>query len=642
MTALWPFPDGSVVVGRSKRGREQFVPAEMRSMHMQLIGATGTGKSKALELMVRQDVLGLDDVPRGLFLFDPHGTVIESVLRWHTTHGLHRYRAIRLLDPAMPFSFNPLRSRPGIDPAVIAAAFKNAVAKVAGGMEANAMPQYSETLSAVGFAAVELGLTVLDAIELLAIHDHSGLRGYAIERLSHPVVRQFFVDLEAVPPARRDEKVGSAKRRLSQFVLPAAVRRIFSQRDNSIDLRQLMDDGEIVFVNLAHGDGKISEDEATLLGTLLINDLFLSCLGRPEGSTPCYLYLDECHRFLTTDVANILDQSRKFGLHAVLAHQHLGQLREAGEYVYRSVTTNTRTKLVFGGLDVADADEMARTLFRGQFDLQRPKERYTKPAVVGQQLEWLFSQSVSAGVSKTTGRSRSRGGSVAYGHSVTESESDTEGESVTVGESETVSDSDTHAEGTSTSRSGTRDRRGEAVSESDQEGTSGSSAHSSGTSHTTSSTHTVSHAHTTSYAVTESVTHGKNWQEGKSSSTGRSYGLSSGRSQAYRSIYKDLPTVSYSLEELVHLAAVEIATLPQGHAVLKIGARPAVPVEVLHVASGWARAEHVENTRRMLLASTSFITSPAEADAQYLEWRKELAARVQPQAPSSDGDDGWG
>lgn len=639
---FWPFPKGSVVVGRSKRGREQFVPAEMRSMHAQLIGATGTGKSKALELMVRQDLLALDDVRRGMFVVDPHGAVIESVLKWHASHGLQRYRTIRLLDPAVPFAFNPLRARPGIDPAVIAAAFKNAVAKVSGGMEANAMPQYSETLMAVGYAAVELGLTLVDAIELLAINDHSGLRGYAIEQVTSPTVRQFFMDLEALPPARRDEKVGSAKRRLSQFVLPAAVRRIFSQKDDSLDVRQLMDDGEIVFVNLAHAEGKISEDEATLLGTLLINDLFLSCLGRPEGAIPCYLYLDECHRYLTTDVANILNESRKFGLHAVLAHQHLGQLRTAGEHVYRSVMTNTRTKLVFGGLDPEDAEEMTRTIFRGQFDLQKPKERYTKPFVVGQELEWLLSQSASVGVSNSVGHNSSVGGSVARSRSVTESESETDSESTTIGESETESESVTTSEGSSSSRSSTRDSKGEDISNTSQDGTSGGTARTTGTSQTTSTAHTTGHARTTGIAHTRGATHGRNWQEGRSTSTGMNVGFSLGRSQAYRSIYKDLPTVSYSLEELVHLAAVEIANLPQGHAILKIGTRPAMPIKVLYVAPGWARAEHVEYTKRLFASVTPFIVSTEEAEQRYLFSRRELEARVRPpERPDGDGDT-WG
>ena len=99
---------------------------------------------------------------------------------------------------------------------------------------------------------------------------------------------------------------------------------------------------------------------------------------------PCYLYVDECQRYLIQDVANILDQSRKFGLHAILAHQHLGHLREAGEHIYRSVMTNARTKVIFGGLDDEDATVMACNVFRGQFDLQKSKPRYDKPTVVGQ------------------------------------------------------------------------------------------------------------------------------------------------------------------------------------------------------------------------------------------------------------------
>ena len=48
-------------------GREKvFIPEKERATHMQIIGSTGTGKSKMLEYMIRQDILNR----QGLCLID--------------------------------------------------------------------------------------------------------------------------------------------------------------------------------------------------------------------------------------------------------------------------------------------------------------------------------------------------------------------------------------------------------------------------------------------------------------------------------------------------------------------------------------------------------------------------------------------
>src|SRR3989344_2521399 len=47
-----------------------------RRRHVYIIGKSGVGKSKMLELLIRQDIA----FGRGLCLIDPHGDVIEAVL----------------------------------------------------------------------------------------------------------------------------------------------------------------------------------------------------------------------------------------------------------------------------------------------------------------------------------------------------------------------------------------------------------------------------------------------------------------------------------------------------------------------------------------------------------------------------------
>ena len=68
-----------------------------------------------------------------------------------------------------------------------------------------------------------------------------------------------------------------------------------------------------------------------------------------------------------------MDGGRKFGLHLILAHQHLGQLREKDPEVYYSTLTNARTKIVFGGLNDEDVDLIAKELFTGELDPEQVK-----------------------------------------------------------------------------------------------------------------------------------------------------------------------------------------------------------------------------------------------------------------------------
>jgi hypothetical protein len=116
---------------------------------------------------------------------------------------------------------------------------------------------------------------------------------------------------------------------------------------------------------------------------LIVNDLFLKARGRSAGSRPFYLYIDECARYVNEDIARILDEARKFGLHLILAHQHLAQLRRAGEDVYSAVMTNAQTKVVFGGLSPEDAGIMARQIFMGEYDLEAVKHTFDSYRVVG-------------------------------------------------------------------------------------------------------------------------------------------------------------------------------------------------------------------------------------------------------------------
>lgn len=70
------------------------------------------------------------------------------------------------------------------------------------------------------------------------------------------------------------------------------------------------------------------------------------------------LYVDEFHAFTTDSFANMLSETRKYGLGAVLSQQHVTQSDKA---VFEAVLGNVGTLICFR-IGVADAPVIARQL----------------------------------------------------------------------------------------------------------------------------------------------------------------------------------------------------------------------------------------------------------------------------------------
>lgn len=75
-----------------------------RRRHLYVIGKSGVGKSKALELLMRQDI----SYGHGLCLIDPHGDTLESVLNFVPEERIEDVVWIDPSDLSFPVSFNPL------------------------------------------------------------------------------------------------------------------------------------------------------------------------------------------------------------------------------------------------------------------------------------------------------------------------------------------------------------------------------------------------------------------------------------------------------------------------------------------------------------------------------------------------------
>jgi type IV secretion system coupling TraD/TrwB family protein len=564
-----------VEIGTTRRGKRIALTDKERSRHVHVLGSIGTGKSKLLEHMIRQDI----GQGRGLCLIDPHGTLVDSIEQWCAMSGtgsLRRIHIIRPGDDAFVPGFNPLRTVPGESTSVRVDAMVAACAQAWGVRDMSETPRLEKILRALFFALSVRGLTLAEGPALLRAVDPEGLRRNLTNDLPDPIFQITWNELNGM--SRRDfaEHVESTHTRLSKFLTAPAMRLMVGQREHAIDFRAAMDNGDVVLVNLGSRTA-FSPENARILGTLMVNDLFLTALGRDEKVAqrrPFTLYVDEAYDFLSGDVERILDQTRKFGLHAVLAHQRIGQLKERGEGVYNAVMGGTQTKIVLGGLSDDDAEIMAREIMRGDLDLTKPKPGITMPVVVDEVPFWLESESTSEGYSSS--RSSSESYSTSSG----------------AGASTGTADSYSTPEGRDP------EQRGQVLSR----GESTSSAATSGT--------------------------------GSSSGSSESHSRTSGWSQTLRSVREERPTHFYSLEESLHLAMLKIRNLPDRTAIVKRRGMRTVQVTTVDLKPTLDAPKIVERFRKAVAAKSPYLASAASVQAELAARRKQMFGE-EPQA----GDD---
>jgi len=528
----------SILLGHTEQRQPVYIDPQTRRTHLHIIGSTGEGKSKLMEHLIRQDILNND----GLCLIDPHGYLYNDLVRWCETKHFLGKKKIVLFDPSednWTFGFNPLKVRSS-ELSFHVDCMVKACAKVWGGENMDATPLLKRCLRIVFHALAEKRLSLAEAMHLVDPKARA-VRRFLTRDIEDPVIRSqwsFFNDLSAKVFS---EEFSSTVNRMMEFLSSPIIRAVIGQTEKTIDFRRVMDEGQILLVNLAPTD-RLSDDNARLLGSLIVNDLFMNCRGRPQGSRPFYLYLDECALFINEDIRRILDEGRKFGLHCILAHQTLGQLKKAGEDIYDSVMTDAKTKVIFGGLSAENAEILARQIFLGELDFQEPKEILNKPTVVGYITTWLRNH--SQGVSHSTGESRGRGRG-----------------------------------GGSSSSEGTSETR---PIQQQLFGDDGSI--------------TTSTSHGSSSSFSES--------EGSFSSDTESE--SRGESEALMPQLEEKPTSVYSLEEQVYKAMAVMVNQPTQHAIIKLPKQPTQTVKTPTIEEGYARDERVQKFKDQSYRLTDF------------------------------------
>ena len=322
-----------------------------RRYHLYLVGKTGMGKSNVLEHLIFADL----HAGAGLAVLDPHGDLVRRVL---TSVPDARRANLVYLDPSDPdaaIPFNILKdtvAHPYLIVSGIIGAFKKVWGDSWGPRMEHILRHTLMTLLTVPDA------TLMDVPRLLT---DKAFRERALWYVEDPQVKAFFKDeFEKYSPTFRQEAIAPILNKVGHFLANPFLRAIVGHTDNQLRMRELMDEGKVLLVNLSKGT--LGEDSSALLGALVLSRIELAALSRADVQTdqrkPFYLFVDEFSNFATPSFIGMLSEARKFGLSLTICSQLIGQLDED---IRAAVFGNVGTLIVFQ-VGAEDAEYLEKEL----------------------------------------------------------------------------------------------------------------------------------------------------------------------------------------------------------------------------------------------------------------------------------------
>ncbi len=351
------------------------ISSRVRQYHSYVVGLTGCGKSKFLQNCILQDILK----GRGCAVIDPHGDLAKDVIRslihsgyLNSPENLNRivYIAPRRREYVIPFN---VLARPDTQTETyeisqrVIAAFMRTWSRTL--LEP---PRFQQIMRASLSALIETNQTLCELYAFLTDND---FRNDLLQKIPDLKVKtdclSFFTNEYDHWGRERSSMISSTTNKISALTDNPNLFFMLGQKENKLNIRQIMDEGKILIADL----GDCDDETKRLLGTLVVTGFEQAALSRsrmaPNQRRPFYLYIDEfqdfaCHPGAAETFSQMLSQVRKFGLHMTLANQSIAQLSQG----LQTSLSNAQTLIAFR-ISRADAEALARVM--GQVDTQAIK-----------------------------------------------------------------------------------------------------------------------------------------------------------------------------------------------------------------------------------------------------------------------------
>jgi hypothetical protein len=309
-----------------------------RAGHIYCIGKTGSGKSTLLLNMAVSDIRSGE----GVTIIDPHGDIAEEILQHIPRERINDVIYFNAGDREYPLAFNPLYNVKREDRYTVASTIVITLKKV---WKDSWGPRLEHILRNTLLSLTHHPeSTLLDITPMLTNYEFRKKVLYAVDDYS---LHEFWQkEFEPLSPQLKNEVISPIINKVGLFTAHPLLKNILGQKISTIDIAKIMDSQQILIVNLSKGS--LGEAGTQLLGSLLITQFQTASLQRAKQTIdlrkPYYLFIDEMHSFMTLSFADILSESRKYGLSLFLTHQFIDQVDED---ILKAILGNVGTLISF-------------------------------------------------------------------------------------------------------------------------------------------------------------------------------------------------------------------------------------------------------------------------------------------------------
>jgi hypothetical protein len=360
-------PDHGILLGYNMfRGSKKAIRLSTadRARHMYAVGQTGTGKSTFLENLALQDMLE----GRGFAFVDPHGDTAEKLLSMVPKERTEDVIYFAPGEMDYPLGLNMFEYHsPDQKDFLIQEAINMLYKLYDPGHTGIIGPRYEHLfrMAALTVMADPNGGTFVDIPKLF--RDPAYVK-QKLKYVTDQNVLEFWQ--KEMPQSQRSNEFGEIVSwfvsKFGAFLSNDMMRNIIGQNKSAFNLREVMDSGKILLVNLSRG--KTGDLNSKLLGMIFVMKFEAAAMSRadiPEEYRQDFcLYVDEFQNFSTDSFADILSQARKYHLNLIVANQFTTQLSEE---IRDAVFGNVGTVVSFR-VGTADAEFLEKQ-FRPIFDI---------------------------------------------------------------------------------------------------------------------------------------------------------------------------------------------------------------------------------------------------------------------------------
>jgi len=300
-----------------------------------------------LSNMARQDAKN----GTGFGIIDPHGDLIEDALRYIPKE---RARDVVVFNPAdtdRPMGLNMLEAHTAEEKDRASLDAMQIFIKMFGNeIFGPRIQHYFRNACLTLMDDEEEGATILDVPRMFIDED---FQKYKVTKCKNSVVRQFWEgEIANTGDREKQEMIPYFTSKFGPFISNTTIRNIIGQPKSAFRVRDVMDEGKILLVNLSKG--LIGDTNAQLLGLVLVNQVSMAAMSRADITederVPFFLYVDEFQNFATDAFGDILSEARKYKLALIMAHQYIAQIQGDGKDAAKlkdAVFGNVGTMLTF-------------------------------------------------------------------------------------------------------------------------------------------------------------------------------------------------------------------------------------------------------------------------------------------------------